>query len=73
MKDFRADLIPWFVLLDGFEVDLNRLYRPLDEFIQAFRLGMASGERGDGGDVLAVLITLDEEVELGLHLSAILG
>jgi len=56
-----------------FEVQLYRLFRPLHELIQALCLGMASREGGDGGDVVSVLVPLNEDVELGLHLSTILG
>lgn len=70
MKDFRGDLIRRAVLLDGFEVELYRLFRPIDELVGALRMGLASGEGGDGDDAVSVLVTLGEEFELGLHLSA---
>ena len=38
-------------MLGGVEIQLYRLFRPLDELIQALCLGVASGEGGDGGDV----------------------
>jgi len=56
VKDFRGDLIRRFVLLDGFEVELNRLLRPPDELIEALRLGMASGEGGDRSYAASILV-----------------
>jgi hypothetical protein len=43
-EGLRRDLIRRFVLLDGFEVELYRLFRPIDELVGALRMGLASGE-----------------------------
>jgi len=51
------------------KAELDSLFRPFDEIVQALRLGMASGEGWDGGDVIPVFVPLDEDVELCLHLS----
>ena len=58
-----------FVMLGGVEIQLYRLLRPLDEHIQALCLSMASWEGVHGGDVVSVLVLLNEDVELGFHLS----
>jgi len=57
-----GDINCCFVLLDGLEVELDPLFRPIDEFIQALSLG--NGIRGGWA-------SLDEDVELGLNLSTI--
>ncbi len=58
-----------FVLLGGVEIQLYRLFRPLDEFIQALRLSMASGVGGKGGDLVAVLVRSTMTLNLAFHLS----
>src|SRR5215475_2466745 len=58
--------VVWDIALN-FKAQSNRLPNPLHQLIKRLRLGVAAGQRRNGGDKVAVRVLFNDNVKLPSH------